>query len=44
MILAIFESGSKTLGHGKLKKVMEEVMEFEKLKRVRSLTWVNTFI
>lgn len=27
MILTILESGSSTLGHGKLEKVMEKVME-----------------
>ena len=36
-VLKIFESGSYTLGHGKLEKVMEIVMkvvEFGDLKRV----------
>ena len=36
MILTNFESGS--LGQEKLGKVMEKVMEFEKLKRVRALS------
>ena len=36
MILANFESGS--LGQEKLEKVIEKVMEFEKLKRVRTLS------
>ena len=35
MILTNFESGS--LGQEKLEKVIEKVMEFEKLKRVRTL-------
>jgi len=35
MILTTFESGSLTLGHGKL----EKVVEFEKLIRVQTLLY-----
>ena len=38
MILTIFESGSLTLGPGKLEKFMEKIMEFEELKRVWTLS------
>jgi len=38
--LKIFETGSQTLGHEKLEKAMEKAMEFEKLKRVRTLTFM----
>ena len=38
-VLKIFESDSKTQGHGKLEKVTEKVMECEELKRVRTLMW-----
>jgi len=38
MILTIFKSGSQTLGHGRLEKIMEKVMRFEKLKRIRTLS------
>ena len=36
-VLKNFESDSENLGHGKLKKVMEKVMEFEEPKRVQTL-------
>lgn len=38
--LKIFETGNQTLGHKKLEKAMEKAMEFEKLKRVRTLTFM----
>ena len=37
IVFKVFESDSYTESHWKLEKVMEKVMEFEEMKRVRTL-------
>ena len=39
IVLKLFGSDSLTLGHKKLGKFVEKVMEFEEFKRVRTLLW-----